>query len=155
MLELDADHIAARNSWNYFSDLCSRGFFPALSPISPEKCWALSLNMLFRIMHAFQTDTSNPTKRTHPPPMLRNLHIAALSTDPKLPNFIGSEDVFVWGFGIVDGWWKSNNLPIPVGFDGVGSDPVEELNELRRKFHYKYTDQIREFLQVRADANER
>lgn len=132
LLELDADQGAAQNNIKHWRSLWDRNIFTALSPMSAETCWAISITMLFLIMDSRLRPDTRPQYTSHPPPMVRYINIVSLCTDPKRAEYVGPEDLFVEGTAEVRRWWAANKLPMSGSDHGLDKSTHNELNSLRK-----------------------
>src|ERR1700730_16581756 len=134
LLELDADHIGAANHLIFW-----RGMYEHFSrrypiPLSAELCWAISLAMCFFIMHSFDAGTPLLHYPSHPPPMMRYLHLMNRSLFQEHGMYIGSQETAMKGFKAVSDRWAKNKLPKPIEYEELSKEMFDELQALLRKF---------------------
>jgi hypothetical protein len=149
LLELDADQCAATNSWRQWRAFWHRNAFPGLRSLTAELSWSISTAMLFRIMDGLMAGSARPTYSTHPPPLIRYIHVTMLATDPERPQYVGSENVGYEGLENVFAWWKANRLPTSSGDHGVTENAATELNGLRRELANNFSERLNEFQKER------
>jgi hypothetical protein len=138
LLELDADHLAAKHLSSVWQSMWGRGAFQALAPLGLGLSWSISLIMLFLIMDGVRPVHGPLGTSTHPSPVARLIHISTLSVNRRLPGFDDGEDTVMRGFQEVLQWWKREQLRISSGSHGITDEIHEELNGLRRELADKY-----------------
>ena len=145
LLEIEADQATATNLFSVWRSMWDRGALKAIAPLGPELSWAISLAMLFLIMDGLQPANRRPEYSTHPPPIVRLIHIFTLAANQRLPRHVDGEETALRGLQEVIRWREKAGLRVSVGDHGVTMQVHDELNALRLELADTYSDRLAKY----------
>lgn len=145
LLELEADQAAATNLFSVWCSMWDRGAFEAIAPLGPELSWAISLAMLFLVMDGLQPAHRRPEYSTHPPPMVRLIHIFTLAANRRFPHYVDGEETALHGLQEVARWREKTGLWVSGEDHGVTMQVHDELNALRRELADTYSERLTQY----------
>lgn len=144
-LELDADLAAGDVSMELWRRRLKAGLHPSLAAVSAAETWAIAVSFLFYLLdHVGRSGEPNAQFRTHPRPGIRWLQLALEADKSSLTVADGESPAIAVGFARVDGWWRSNRLPlnsVDVLFQDVPA-ATAELNGIRSAHSLLYRDLV-------------
>jgi hypothetical protein len=152
LLEIEADQAAASFLFSVWRSMWDRGALKAIEPLGPEVSSAISLAMLFLIMNGLQPSNRRPSYSTHPPPIVRLIHIITLTANQRFPSLVVSEESALLGLEEVIRWAQKARLRISIGDHRVTMRVHEELNALRMELADNYSDRLTQYREERRRA---
>jgi hypothetical protein len=152
LLEIEADQGPSSFLFSVWRSMWDRGALKAIEPLGPELSLAISLAMLFLIMDGLQPANRRPRYSTHPPPIVRLIHLVTLAVNQRFPNYVFDEETALRGLQEVIRWAEKARLRISSEDHGITMHVHEELNALRMELADNYSDRLTQYRDERRRA---